>query len=123
MFGKRKSNHTVALLLNSVFSRHSPPSSARTSPVHKACLSSQPGDATMSITTSKLDEMQSTYKAAVDEWIAAIRQEEALASVNHTVADVDNWESADFREEDARNKAKAAKKIYEEALRQEFFNF
>ncbi|HZD46261.1 MAG TPA: hypothetical protein VE109_09280 [Acidobacteriaceae bacterium] len=77
----------------------------------------------MSITTSKLDEMQSTYKAAVDEWIAAIRQEEALASVNHTVAEVDQWENADFREEDARNKAKAAKKIYEDALRQEFFNF
>ena len=77
----------------------------------------------MSITTSKLDEMQSTYKAAVDEWIAAIRQEEALALVDHTVAQVDQWENAGFREEDARNKAKAAKKIYEDALRQEFFNF
>jgi hypothetical protein len=77
----------------------------------------------MSIAISKLDEMQSTYKAAVDEWIAAIRQEEALASVNHTVAQVDEWESAGFHEEDARNKAKAAKKIYENALRQEFFDF
>ena len=77
----------------------------------------------MSIATSKLDEMQSTYKAAVDEWVAAIRNEEALASVNHSVAEVDEWENAGFREEDARNKAKAAKKIYEEALRQEFFSF
>ena len=77
----------------------------------------------MSIATSKLDEMQSTYKAAVDEWVAAIRHEEALASVNHTVAQVDEWENAGFREEDARNKAKATKKIYEEALRQEFFSF
>jgi hypothetical protein len=77
----------------------------------------------MSIAIAKLDEMQSTYKAAVDEWITAIRQEEALASVNHTVAQVDAWERAGFHEEDARNKAKAAKKIYEEALRQEFFSF
>ena len=77
----------------------------------------------MSIAISKLDEMQSTYKDAVDEWIAAIHQEEALASVNHSVAQVDQWESAGYREEDARNKAKAAKKIYEGALRQEFFSF
>jgi len=77
----------------------------------------------MTIAISKLDEMQSTYKAAVDEWITAIRQEEALASVNHTVAQVDEWESAGFREEVARTKAKAAKTIYENALRQEFFDF
>ena len=77
----------------------------------------------MSIAAYRLDEMQSTDKAAVDEWVAAIRHEEALASVNHTVAQVDEWENAGFREEDARNKAKAAKKIYEEALRQEFFSF
>jgi hypothetical protein len=77
----------------------------------------------MSIAIAKLDEMQSAYKAAVDEWVTAIRQEEALASVDHTVAEVDAWEGAGFKEEDARNKAKAAKQVYEEALRQEFFNF
>ena len=38
--------------------------------------------------------MQKLYKAAVEDWIAAIRQEEALASVNHDVADVDKWEAA-----------------------------
>ena len=36
--------------------------------------------------TLELDKMQSAYKAAVEEWIAAIKQEEALASVNHSVA-------------------------------------
>jgi hypothetical protein len=77
----------------------------------------------MSIDISKLDQMQGTYKTAVDEWVNAIRQEEALALVDHTVAEVDQWENAGFHEEDARNKAKAAKKIYEGALRQEFFNF
>ena len=38
--------------------------------------------------------MQAAYKAAVEEWIAAIKQEEALASVNHTIAEVDKWEAA-----------------------------
>ncbi len=46
--------------------------------------------------TLKLDQMQSAYKAAVEEWIASIRQEEALASVNHSVAEVDKWEGANF---------------------------
>jgi len=77
----------------------------------------------MSIDISELDQMQREYRAAVEEWIAAIRQEEALASVNHNVAEVDAWESAGFREEEARKKAKAAKNAYESALRQEFFDF
>ena len=73
--------------------------------------------------TSELDQMQSEYKVAVDEWIAAIRKEEALASVNHTVAEIDKWEEAHFAEDDLRNKALAAKSRYEDALRRKFFNF
>ena len=42
--------------------------------------------------TLVLDQMRSAYKAAVEEWIAAIKQEEALASVDHSVAQVDQWE-------------------------------
>jgi len=72
---------------------------------------------------SQLDELQSAYKAAVENWIAAIKQEEELASVNHSVAEVDEWEHAHFREDEIRNKVKAAKKEYEDALRQKFFNF
>jgi len=72
---------------------------------------------------AELDRMQSAYRAAVDEWRAAIRDEEALASVNHSVAEVDRWEGAHFREEEVRNKAKAAKKEYEAALRLKFFSF
>jgi energy-converting hydrogenase A subunit M len=73
--------------------------------------------------TSELDQMQDAYQSAVEEWIAAIRQEEALASVNHTVAEVDKWEQAHFREDEIRNKVKAAKKRYEDALREKFFGF
>jgi hypothetical protein len=77
----------------------------------------------MSGDASELDHMQDAYKAAVEEWIAAIRQEEALASVNHTVAEVDKWEQAHFREDEVRNKVKAAKKQYEAALRKKLFDF
>jgi hypothetical protein len=70
-----------------------------------------------------LDRMQSAYKAAVEEWVAAIREEEALASVNHSVAEIDKWEGAHFREEEVRDKALAAKKEYEGALRLKFFDF
>ena len=77
----------------------------------------------MDAENSDVDLKQSTYKAAVEAWIAGIRAEEALASGEHSVADVDRWEEADDREEELRNKAKAAKKEYEDALRLEFFNF
>jgi len=71
----------------------------------------------------ELDQLQSAYKAAVEEWIAAIRKEEALASTNHSVAQIDRWEQAHFREEEARNKATAAKAKYEAGLRAKFFGF
>jgi hypothetical protein len=77
----------------------------------------------MSGDTSELDEMQSAYKAAVEEWVAAIRQEEALASVDHSIAEVDKWEQAHFKEEEIRRKVKAAKQRYEDALREKFFGF
>jgi hypothetical protein len=77
----------------------------------------------MSTEHLELDQMQAAYKAAVEEWIASIKEEEALASVNHTVADLDKWEQASLREEEVRGKVKSAKKLYEDALRGEFFGF
>jgi len=69
-----------------------------------------------------LDQLQETYKGAVDEWVAAIRQEEALASVNHDIAQIDAWERAGIHEDELRQKAKAAKKAYEDALGEKFFH-
>ena len=37
-------------------------------------------------------------------WISAIRQEEALASVNHSLAEIDQWEAAHFKEDELRKK-------------------
>ena len=77
----------------------------------------------MESTTAELDQLQRTYQSAVEAWIVAIRQEEALASTEHSIADVDKWEEADFAEEEARDKTKEAKQEYETALREKFFNF
>jgi hypothetical protein len=73
--------------------------------------------------TIELDQMQTAYRSAVEQWIDAIKQEEALASVNHTVAEVDKWENAHFKEEEIRNRVKTEKQKYENALREKFFGF
>jgi hypothetical protein len=77
----------------------------------------------MAVEITDLDQMQAAYKTAVDNWISTIREEEVLASGDHSEAEIDAWEAADFREEDAREKTKQAKKDYEDALREKFFNF
>ena len=71
----------------------------------------------------ELDELQASYKAAVDEWVQAIREEEALASRNHDVAELDKWEAAWFHENKKQREVIHKKKVYEDALRREFFGF
>ena len=71
----------------------------------------------------ELDQLQADYKAAVDEWVAAFREEEALASGNHNVAELDKWEAACFREDKLRRDVIYKKRLYEDALRREFFGF
>lgn len=70
-----------------------------------------------------LDRLRNAYKLAVEEWVSAIRAEEDLATPDHTVHAVDVWEHAGFREEDARNKAREARREYEDGLRRADFNF
>jgi hypothetical protein len=77
----------------------------------------------MTVEIDDLDAMQAAYKAAVEQWIAAIREEEELASGDHSEAEVDAWEAAGMHEEEARGRAKDAKKRYEGGLRERFFGF
>lgn len=69
----------------------------------------------------ELDRLQLTYRAALEEWIVAIRREAALASVNHSVAQLDQWEEAHRQEDEQRGPVRDAKKLYEDALREKFF--
>jgi hypothetical protein len=71
---------------------------------------------------AELDRLQAAYKAAVDSWVTAIRAEEALASVHHSVAEVDIWENAHFLAEEARGRVEAAKAAYEAGLRAQLFD-
>jgi hypothetical protein len=77
----------------------------------------------MDTQTIDLDALQGAYKAAVDAWVQAIRTEEALASVDHSVARLDEWEAAHFSEHKLHREVIFRKKLYEDGLRREFFGF
>jgi hypothetical protein len=62
-------------------------------------------------------------RRSVENWVAAVRQEEALASGNHNVAELDKWEAAHFREHKLHKEADYRKRLYEDALRREFYGF
>jgi len=66
---------------------------------------------------SELDTLRKAYKDAVEEWVAALRAEEALATPDHSMISMEHWDAAGFAEEDAQTKAKAARDRYKDALR------
>ena len=70
-----------------------------------------------------LDRLRFNYKEAVDRWVAAIRAEEDLATPDHSMVAVEEWDRANFTEQDARTAAKAARQEYADALRQVLYNF
>ena len=65
----------------------------------------------------KLDQLRATYKQAVDEWVSAIRAEEALATEDHSMIAMEKWDDAHFQEQDAQKKAKGARDAYKDGLR------
>ena len=72
---------------------------------------------------AELDKLRLNYKAAVERWIAAIHLEENLATPDHSMTAVEDWDHANFAEEEARSVAKAARQEYVDALREVLFNF
>ena len=64
-----------------------------------------------------LDQLRSTYKKAVDEWVDTIRAEEALATPDHSMIAMESWDDAHFREHDAHAKVTEARDAYKDALR------
>jgi Tfp pilus assembly protein PilN len=69
------------------------------------------------MTKPDLDQLQKTYKQAVDQWVAAIRAEEALATPDHSETAMEHWDSADFAVQDTAKQAKEARDAYKEGLR------
>ena len=72
---------------------------------------------------AKLDKLQADYKKSVDDWVTAIRAEEALASVHHSVAELDKWEESHATEHKAHKEVIFRKRLYEDALREDLFGF
>jgi hypothetical protein len=66
---------------------------------------------------SELDALRKAYKDAVEEWVTALRAEEALATPDHSMIAMEHWDAAGFAEENAQAKAKAARDKYKDALR------
>jgi hypothetical protein len=64
-----------------------------------------------------LDQLRIAYKKAIDDWVDAIRAEEALATPDHSMIAMEHWDDAHFKEQDAHEKATAARDAYKDALR------
>ena len=64
-----------------------------------------------------LDQLRLAYKKATDEWVDAIRAEEALATPDHSMVAMENWDAANFTEHDAHTKVVTARDAYKDALR------
>ena len=71
----------------------------------------------MAVERTELDALQKAYKDAVDLWIAAIRDEENLATADHSIAAWEIWEQAGFQADEARDRANVAKEAYKDGLR------
>jgi hypothetical protein len=69
------------------------------------------------MSSSDLDQLRLAYKTAVDEWVDAIRAEEALATPDHSMVAMEHWDTAHFAEHDAHIKATEAREAYKDALR------
>lgn len=72
---------------------------------------------------AELDNLRFKYKSAVERWVEAIRAEENLATPDHSMGAVEEWDRAALAEEDARKVAKAAQEEYKNALREVLYNF
>ncbi len=72
---------------------------------------------------ANFDELLTEYKQAVDGWIDAIRAEEALATEDHTMVAMEQWDAAGFVVHDAELAAKKARDRYKNELRKKNYGF
>jgi len=67
--------------------------------------------------TPELDRLRFAYKRAVDAWVEVIREEETLATADHSMTAMEKWDDAHFKEQEAQKKAAAAREAYKDGLR------
>ncbi len=69
------------------------------------------------------DELLNGYRQAVDNWVTALRTEEALANDDHSMVEMEKWDAAGFAAHDAEAVAKKARDRYKNALRKKNYGF
>jgi hypothetical protein len=69
------------------------------------------------VDAKEIEQIRLAYKAATDQWVSAIREEEALATTNRSMFTMENWDAAQFKTQDAGTKATKAREAYQDALR------
>lgn len=69
------------------------------------------------------DQLLSTYKQAIDAWVKAIRNEEALAKPDHSMVEMERWDAAGLHVHDTELAAKKARDAYKNALRKKNYGF
>ena len=69
------------------------------------------------------DQLLKSYREAVDHWVDAIHAEEALATDDHSMVEMELWDAAGFKLEDAELVAKKARDSYKNALRKKNYGF
>ncbi len=63
-----------------------------------------------------LDQLRLAYKKAVDEWVDTIRAEEALATLDHSMIAMEQWDDAHLREHDAHSEVTQAREAYKDGF-------
>jgi hypothetical protein len=69
------------------------------------------------------DKLLAEYKQAIDAWVDAIRAEESLATSDHSMVAMENWDTAGLHVHDAELAAKKARDHYKNALRRKNYGF
>jgi hypothetical protein len=69
------------------------------------------------------DRLLASYKQAVDRWVETIRAEEALATSDHSMRQMELWDDAGLKVHDAELTAKKARDLYKNALRKKNYGF
>ena len=69
------------------------------------------------------DTLLREYKAAVDNWVDAIKTEESLANEDHSMVEMEKWDAAGLHVHDAELVAKKARDHYKNALRKKNYGF
>jgi hypothetical protein len=69
------------------------------------------------------DQLLQDYREAVDLLVDALRAEESLATSDHSMREMEAWDTAGLKVHDAERAAKTARDLYKNALRRKNYGF